>query len=457
MPAAALPPASASCATETLSQQQTRAALAAIAQHIRSAHYGSLEGIPPTLATALETLRREAPPTMPAWKFASAVNRALATANDGHLALHLRADVEAHCPRLPLAFTWGDTGLLVRSGGTVPAGARVISIGGKSLLALQQEAVATIPHENVYWARAEMARQLTRLDGMLAYGLTATDGTVTVTFEGPEGTTQSQRIAPTEPSAPPQEWISYKLFPERSTGLLRLSRMGDNQEASGRLKEFFAGVIQNQIRKVVVDLRGNPGGDVSLAVAILRYLGQTKYESFSADIRASRELLEDQPRFDPEKVGPAFLAFGLKPPPTHATRFELPGPIVLAAIMQGLGDAPPEVAADRRLFLLVDGGTFSSAALFALLVRDNHLGLLVGEPVGTSTGFHGEEVDIRIPNLDYDLSVSTTRLDRPDRDAGLSPTILPDIYLPVTGSALASGKDDALDYVLRADPLAIAP
>jgi len=162
VPGAALPPAPTSCATGMLNQQQTRAALDAITQHIRSAHYGSLDGIPPTLATALDKLRREAPMTMPAWKFALAVNQALATANDGHLALHLKADVEAHCRQLPLALNWGDSGLLVRSGATVPTGARVLSIGGKSLLALQQEAVATIPHENVYWARAELARQLPR-------------------------------------------------------------------------------------------------------------------------------------------------------------------------------------------------------------------------------------------------------------------------------------------------------
>jgi hypothetical protein len=108
------------------------------------------------------------------------------------------------------------------------------------------------------------------------------------------------------------------------------------------------------------------------------------------------------------------------------------------------------VAAGRQLFLLVDGGTFSSAALFALLVRDNHLGVLIGEPVGTSTGFHGGELDIRVAPIDYFLSISTTRLDRPDIAAGISPTILPDVFIPLSGSSLAAGKDDALDYVLRA-------
>lgn len=42
-------------------------------------------------------------------------------------------------------------------------------------------------------------------------------------------------------------------------------------------------------------------------------------------------------------------------------------------------------------FLLVDGGTFASAAL----------GMLVGEPVGASTTFNGGEFDIPIANLDW--------------------------------------------------------
>jgi C-terminal processing protease CtpA/Prc len=111
------------------------------------------------------------------------------------------------------------------------------------------------------------------------------------------------------------------------------------------------------------------------------------------------------------------------------------------------------VASDRRLFLLVDGGTFSSAALFALLVRDNHLGLLIGEPVGTSTSFHGGELDLPISGTDYFLSVSTTRLERPDAAAGVSPTIPPDIFIPLSASTLAAGKDEAVDYVLRAATL----
>jgi hypothetical protein len=443
----------ASCTTTVLSSQQVRAAIDDITTHLASASYGSARGLPPDIATRLAFLRRTAPSRTPAWQFAFNVNVALAKADDGHLGLHLIRDAETHCPTLPVALAWSDRGLFVRSGGAVSKGARIISIGGKSLRELQQLALMAVPHENVYWARSELARLLPRADAALGYGLTAKDGTVTVTFMRLDGTVGSERIAPATPLTPPSDWISYRLFPDRSTALLRLSRLDDNDEAADKLAAFIAEVIHERIRKVVVDLRGNPGGDASLAVAILRYLGHTQYESFSVDIRLSPELHAEQPRFDPENISSAFVAAGLKPPLIGARGYSVPGPLVLAATTQSLPSAPNEVAAGRQLYLLVDGGTFSSAALFALLVRDNRLGVLIGEPIGTSTSFHGGELDLPIRNIDYYLSVSSTRLERPDPAAGESPTILPDILVPLTGTSLAEGKDEALEYVLRAESI----
>jgi hypothetical protein len=441
------------CVSTVLSRQQIRIALEEITGHLRSAHYGSAAGVPPALARELETLAGAAPSKMLAWKWAANVNTALATTNDGHLGLHLTEKAAASCARLPLELAWSDAGLFVRSGGTVPAGSRIVSIGGKSMAALQQIALRTVPHENVYWARSELARLLPRADVARGEGLTGADGSVAMRFVRPDGTFGSALMAPVEPSMKPPAWISFQIFPQRSTALLRLARLDDNDEAAAKLAEFFSAVIRGQIRNVVVDLRGNPGGEASLAVAILRYLGHTSYDFFSVDIRLSRELHDEQPRFDPENIGPAFVAAGLKPPPPDARGYWVPGALVLAATTQSLPPPPREVATDRRLFLLIDGGTFSSAALFALLVRDNHLGLLIGEPVGTSTSFHGGELDLPISDTDYFLSVSTTRLDRPDAAAGVSPTILPDIFTPLSGPALAADKDEAVDYVLRAATL----
>ena len=97
--------------------------------------------------------------------------------------------------------------------------------------------------------------------------------------------------------------------------------------------------------------------------------------------------------------------------------------------------------------MLTNGGTFSSAALFAALVRDNHLGSLVGEPTGNSVTFNGSEIERPIPGLPYTLHLSTARLLRPDRLAGPSPTLLPDLRAPQTPAALSAGRDAAVERI----------
>ncbi len=100
-----------------------------------------------------------------------------------------------------------------------------------------------------------------------------------------------------------------------------------------------------------------------------------------------------------------------------------------------------------ELYLLTDGGTFSSASLFAILMRDNHLGMLIGEPTGNPPSFNASEIHLDIPHLPYYLNLSTAALIRPDADAGPAETILPDVLAPMTANALAAGSDPALDYV----------
>ena len=169
--------------------------------------------------------------------------------------------------------------------------------------------------------------------------------------------------------------------------------------------------------------------------------------AFSVDIRVSAELNAAQPAFDPNNMFPILEKLGIPNSPANARNYRLPGPLVLSMLAQRLPPAAPEPAPPVELHLLVDGGTFSSAALFAILVRDNRLGMLVGEPTGNPPSFNASEIHLDIPHLPYFLNLSTARLIRPDVNAGPAETILPDVLAPMTADALAAGSDPALDWV----------
>jgi hypothetical protein len=229
--------------------------------------------------------------------------------------------------------------------------------------------------------------------------------------------------------------------------LLWIDRCDLNDEFQATLTRFAAEVRQLGIRKVAIDLRDNSGGDSGVALAILRAFGHTPPSAFAVDVRVSPELSSAQPVFDPKNMFPLLEKAGIPKLPANARNYRLPGPLVLSMLAQRLPPPAPEPAPPVDFYLLVDGDTFSSAALFSILVRDHRLGLLIGEPTGNPPSFNASELALEIPHLPYFLNLSTARLIRPDVNAGPADTILPDVFLPMTAAALATGIDPALDYV----------
>lgn len=250
---------------------------------------------------------------------------------------------------------------------------------------------------------------------------------------------------PGSPAAAPI--ASSDFYPADSAAVLKIHRLELEPALIAAIKEFFARAARENIRKIGIDLRGNPGGDSSVAIAVLRELGIDRFDSFAVDVRVSPQLIAEQPAFDPQAVSPVFTSLGLAPIPPSAHHYLIPAPLVAAQLAERLKDFDLAPIGPRELYLLVDGGTFSSAALFAQLVRDNHLGMLIGEPIGNATPFNGSEIHADIPGLPYYLNLSTARLIRPDPVAGPASTLVPDVFAPLTPGAAAAGIDPALDLM----------
>jgi hypothetical protein len=436
------------CGTEILNQEQARAAVSFVADRVASAHVGSLQGMAPAVREGFQQLRDSIKGPVVAANLALSINRVLGHAEDAHLRLKLTPPAATNCRQLPLSLTWSDQGLLVRSSTNLPVGSRVLAIGKYSLDELDGMAATSVPHENRYWAHSEFARLLPRADTLRSLGLLNDDDSVDISYQIRDGSTSTQRLRLSATVATPRPWIGYQTRPQSSTALLWIDRCEVNDEFNATLGRFVAEVRQLKIRKVAIDVRGNPGGDSGIALAILRAFGHAPPSAFSVDVRVSPELSATQPAFDPKNMFPMLEKVGISNLPANARNYLLPGSLVLSMLAQRLPPPAPEPAPPVDLYLLIDGGTFSSASLFAILVRDYRLGMLVGEPTGNSPSFNASEIPLEIPHLPYFLNLSTARLTRPDVGAGPAETVLPDVFAPMTAEALAAGSDPALDYVL---------
>jgi hypothetical protein len=445
--------ASGECGSEVLSERQARAAIAFVLTQVRSAHYTARFDSDAATLRQLARLSAVASGDLTASVLAHRINTALQSAQDAHLRLELSPENAADCPSLPLTLSWTDDGLLVLRGGKVPAGSRISAIAGRPLDALQALASQAIPHENLFWVRSSFARHIVRADQLSAFGLVDPDGSVRIDFQSLDEASTQVHLKPSTPIKSIRNWVGYELYPADSTALFWLERCDPNDEFFSTLNAFAREVREQNLRKVVIDLRGNPGGDASVAVAVLRSMGQTLQRGFSVAVRVSPELLHDMPIFAPVAIGPAFQGAGLAGPQPEATRYTVPGSMILGLLDSRLGHRQLDAVTHRSLYLLTDGGTFSSAALFAVLVRDNGLGLLVGEPTGNSVTFNGSEIERTVPGMRYVLHLSTARLIRPDEIAGSAPTLLPDVRAPQTAASIRAGHDAALDMIRSRPPI----
>jgi hypothetical protein len=217
------------------------------------------------------------------------------------------------------------------------------------------------------------------------------------------------------------------------------------------MEQFFKAVDAANIRHVAVDLRSIRGGDSTVAFAFLAHFSDIVFDSFSVELRFSKELAAAEPAFGREAMSAALQAAGLPPIPDNALSFRLPAPFVsaiLRARMQQQDVGSLTRVEGRKLYLLTDAGTYSSGTLFAALVRDNGIGVLVGEPTGNPPDFNGSELRFALPGTDYYLNIPSARLLRPDASRGQAPAMLPDVPLATTRVDLRVGRDPQLEYLL---------
>jgi hypothetical protein len=426
-----------------------------VERQVAESHVGSAGGVPASVLAGFGTARLVAGASPRKRELADALNMALAPLRDAHLEVRMLDETARTCRALPIHLAWNSAGLWVLEGtAAVPRGSRITALGSKAVTELEAELALRIPHETPQWVRAHGAGLLPRIDTLRNLGLVVRGDAVTVRYVPPGGSARTARLEiepQPESAAKARAWVGFRLYPEHATGLFWFDRFDYDAELVAQFDEFLRAAAGAGVRKVAIDIRGNPGGDSSVAVAILDALGLDGYTTFTVVPRASPVLAAAVPMLMPAAMNPVFAQAGLPAIPLDAATYELPAPLVLAELRSRVAQRPVTARlTGRQLFLLTDAGTFSSGTLFAVLVKDNELGRIVGESPGNSASFNGTEHAVNLPGTDYYLNLTLARLLRPDVGAPADGSIEPDDPVVPTGVVIAAGQDAALERVLAA-------
>ena len=169
--------------------------------------------------------------------------------------------------------------------------------------------------------------------------------------------------------------------------------------------------VATGVKKVIIDIRDNPGGDSESCIALLEAMGM-KVPDYGVYIRFS--TLAAQSGYS-QKSG---------------SSSSLPKP----------GAAKPNSRIE--LAVLTNENSFSSATMLGVFVQDGKLGTVIGRASGNSPSGYGNPAQFQLNNSCIKGSVSFKRWLRPDTKADPK-TLQPDVPVPMGGDILQA----ALNYL----------
>lgn len=273
------------------------------------------------------------------------------------------------------------------------AGDALAAVNGMELSQLLEEKSDLYCYEVESWGILQLKSELSTLEGLYFLGIPVDEG-VAYTYESPEGVRDTVTYYESDfvtyeeymelnqiedTSEEEDSFVSYTIDSERSLAVLTLEECNYNNEYCRCLQDMFTEVKEQGIENVAVDIRDNGGGNSMVVNEFIRYLDVDTYQVDTCNWRLGI--------FNP--------SFG-------------------SGINQN--QRYTDLIFRGRLYLLTSSGSFSSAMMFAEYIKDNQLGVLIGEAPGNTPSGYGDIAIFQLPNSGLYVQVSTKEFFRADRE-----------------------------------------
>jgi hypothetical protein len=235
--------------------------------------------------------------------------------------------------------------------------------------------------------------------------------------------------------SPKADWRFQRL--DDGAGLLEFNTMIDGRAFGEFLRAIFQEIHDRPVTGLIIDLRANGGGRLSLGDSLLRHLTDRPYMMFEREewkISASykRQLRRQIPAW--ARWMPSWMLSG------GPEAYYLRAPVgslwtIRRAVMPPL---PTSLRFDGPVCFLMGPGTYSSAVMLADAVKEFQLATLIGEETGGWPNSFGQAYSFTLPSTGLIARASTARFVRPRGDASRKGGVLPDV---VVDAARRDGPD----------------
>jgi hypothetical protein len=353
------------------------------------------------------------------------LSRLTALLYDGHTNIEVEYSLDDSCINLPCK--WLNDGLYVyKNYHELLAGDKIIAIGNLTTEDVLNSLCEIIPHENNYLVKMRattypflnyhiFSELVLRYIGALneaAVQITVLRENQPLTFyftlekyNGFLNFKDTERFV--------DFWI------EDDVAILKLDECKYNDEYRRVLCNFFRTVKERSIRHIILNLRENMGGGSRVANEFLRYISISSYYYYGIKMRKQNE--------------------------NKLININLENNLITNI------KAEMDYIFHGNIACLVSNKTFSSARIFATVLKDNNIATIIGEPTGGKPCSYGNPLRFETPNFKIKFRVSSRIFTRPCSRGIDDMALFPDIPIYPTIKDFINKEDvvlsRAIDFV----------
>ena len=405
---------------------------------------------------------------IPKSKFRLLLHEAMAFGEIGHAKTEAAMeDVFAHVGRgggiIPLSIVYRGEAMLTNNWtGTseaLPPGSRITALGGMAIADLEAEARKLISADTTRLLRAQMELGLPAY----LYLVFGPRDALTVQYFAPDGTAGTHDVAAMplgemyalhdeRPIERPDRNSNARIYRDIGDGLFYLQpgpfsatseeRGEDGGDYSiGPFRDFvsqaFAALADRGARDLIIDLRGNGGGDASFSDLIIARLTDQPYRhSARYEIRAgpNTKAVWAGRDTDSETLSGRIAAALQTAEDGERVSIELP-------TIQPITDND----FDGRVWVLVDRHSYSNAAVIAALMQDRGIATVMGEETADVPTTYGAVESFALPNSGASVLYPKAYMVRPSGSEAVR-GVVPDF--PIAPNPIGSARDTVLEAAI---------
>ena len=237
-----------------------------------------------------------------------------------------------------------------------------------------------------------------------------------------------------------QSWFELE-FLENETALIHIKGFVDKKAFRRFLKDAFQQLASKKTKTLVLDIRGNYGGNTDRIIQLASYLTSDPITIFDDGVEKTSKASK---KYWHKKYIKWYMY------PLYPVLYIIPGagPKFTkksgSITKSGIDKVKPKKVKNKyigEIYVLVDEGTFSTASVFASVLQCAGIAKIVGRSTGEPVFGDGNSVEVNLPNTQITHDIGTTLWTNAcHKNADDNKMLIPDIY---------TGEKDELKFLLE--------